>query len=240
MRRLLLLLLLLCPVPAWAQFTLVGQDYEECTSSASCTFGTGVTAAAGDLIVVLVANRDNATVSSVSDGVNTGYTCPTTLQITNASSVMTSGCYFINSGAGTVTPVVTHSASSRPFMSFQVWRPTGTVTLDAEVEGTNTAATTHVTPTLSTGANAALVVCGHGLIAALTDTAGSGYTGLTTVDPSRLAAQYDITSVSSGSFTCDMTTTSTNSASIGVSFNDSGGGATCAGGLMLMGAGKCD
>lgn len=237
-----LLALVLWPAVGWAQFTLVGQDYEECnTSAATCTFGTGVTAQSGDLVIVLISNRDIVGVSSIADGVNTGYTCPAGADFTQASSFRSQACYYINSGAGTVTPVITWASNSRAHVNFQVWRPTGTVTIDSTAEGGNASGTAHVTPTLSTGANAALVVCGFGA-GAVTDTPGTGYTALTNVDPSRFWGQYDITSVASGSFTCDTTIDiATQSSGVALSFNDAGGGgATCTGGLMLLGAGKCE
>lgn len=212
--------------PAYAQFTFIGQDYEECnTSAATCTAGTGVSANAGDLVVVLIANRDASSASSVADGVNTGYTCAAGLNFTQSASVTGQICYYIGSGSGTVTPVITWAASSRGHINFGVWRPTGTVTLDATAEGGNASGTSHVTPTLSTGANARLVLCGYGLTTAVTGTADAAYTALTYVNPSRFMGQYDITSVASGSFTCPMTTGSaTVSAGVAVSFNDSGAG----------------
>lgn len=212
---------------AFAQFTLIGQDYELCGgSAATCAFGTGVTAQAGDLIVVLMSSRDGIDISSVADGVNTGYTCPDAQDITEGGSGMRGmTCYFIASGAGTVTPTVTWASNSRGEGNFQVWRPTGTVTLDATVEGTESATTSHVTASLSTGANAALVLCNYGFGGnAGTITGGAGYTQLTD-GGGRWGGQYDITSVASGSFTCPLTTTnSVGGAALALSFNDSGGG----------------
>lgn len=248
MRRLILLaflLMLAWAVPASAQFTLVGQDYELCGgSAATCAFGTGVSAAAGDLVVVLINNRDNVDVSSVADGTNTGYTCPDAQDQSDGPSGMRGHtCYFIASAAGTVTPTVTWASNSRGEGNFQVWRPTGTVTLDATVEGTEAATTSHVTASLSTGASAALVLCNYAIGVAGTITGGAGYTKLTD-GSTRWAGQYDITSVASGSFTCPMTTTNNvGGAALALSFNDSGGGGgggTCTGGLLLLGAGKCE
>lgn len=227
MRRLILSVALVAwAVPASAQFTLVGQDYEECnTSAATCVFGTGVAANAGDLVVVLISNRDATTASGVSDATNGAYTCPAGLSFVQAASVTGQACYFINSGAATITPTITWTVSSRGHASFQVWRPTGTVTLDATQESGNASGTSHATSSLSTSANAQLVICGYGLGGGVTGTADAAYTALTYNNPSRLMAQYDITSVSSGSFTCPMTTGSaTISAGVAVSFNDSGGG----------------
>lgn len=247
MRRLILAALcaLALPNAAAAQFTLVGQDYELCGgSAATCAFGTGVTAQAGDLVVVLMSNRDNVDISSVADGVNTGYTCPDGQDASDGGSGMRGmTCYFIASGAGTVTPTVTWASSSRGEGNFQVWRPTGTVTLDATVEGTEAATTSHVTSSLSTGANAALVLCNYAFSTAGTITGGAGYTKLTD-GSTRWGGQYDITSVASGSFTCPLTTTnSVGGAALALSFNDSGGGGgggSCTGGLVLLGAGKCE
>lgn len=246
MRRLILAALcaLALPSAAAAQFTLTAESYTNCGSStATCTAGAGATAAAGDLIAIIVYNRDLNDITSVSDGVNSGYTCPDGLD-QNDGSRRIHACYFINSGAGTVTPVVTHSANSRVELNYQVWHPTGTVTFDASVEGTNTATTSHVTPTLNTGSTAALVLCGVGASSALgAATAGSGFTALTDGD-ARLIGQYDISSVASIATTCPITSTnSAASVAIGASFLDSGGGGgggSCSGGLLLTGAGKCE
>lgn len=241
-RSLLTLGLLLWATTAQAQFTLIGQDYEECnTAAATCVFGTGVAANAGDLIVVLISNRDATTASGVTDATNGAYTCPAGLSFIQSASITGQACYFINSGAATITPTITWTVSSRAHVSFSVWRPTGTVTIDATQEGGNASGTSHVTPSLSTGANAQLVVCGYGMSAATTDTFAAGYTALTNVDPSRFAGAYDNTSVASTSFTCDLTTGgAAASAGVAFSFNDSGGGGgatTCRG--LLLGVGTC-
>jgi hypothetical protein len=246
MRRLLLLLLLLCPVPAWAQFTLVGQNFTTCgTSAATCQASAGITAASGDLVVVLTSNRDNVLLSSVSDATNGAYTCPTGASISVSSTATGEGCYFIGSGAASLQPTITWASNSRGGIHVSVWRPTGTVTFDAAAEYADSVSDTalaHATG-LSTGASAALVVCGWGLnVTHGGETQGTDYTAFTD-DNLRWMGEYDITSVGSGTFTCAMTSTNAViGAGAAMSFNDSGGGGggTCTGGLMLLGAGKCD
>lgn len=226
-RSLAALALALWPALASAQFTLVGQDYELCGgSAATCVFGTGVTAQAGDLVVVLINNRDGIDISTVTDAVNSGYTCPDSQDLFDGGGGQREhACYFINSGAGTIAPTVTWASNSRGEGNFQVWRPTGTVTFDAATELIESSTLSHVTTSLSTSASAALVLCHYGFGGvAGTITVGSGYT-LLTDGATRWGGQYDITSVGSGSFTCPMTTAnSVGSSALALSFNDSGGG----------------
>lgn len=212
--------------PAFAQFSLIGQVNTNCTTTvASCTFSAGVSASAGDLIVVMLSERDNQEASSISDGVNSGYTCPAGANITNTGSTFRSQiCYYINSGAGTVTPAITNSVNGRTYMTFAVFRPTGTVTIDqtGENQSGSTSGAPHTGPTFTVGANAKLIITMGALSGVPTScTPGAAWTNFG-MDPTgqRLCAEYDITSVS-GSYTGDFTTGgSVQDAIVMASFND--------------------
>jgi hypothetical protein len=113
-------------------------------SSAATTHTASLTTSAGDLVVVLVGERDYTGVSGVSGSVNGAYTQAGTAVAEGAGETRAEIWYFENSGAGTETITVTFNGSTRAGINASRW--TGAATSSAlEDNGgaTNASGTTH-------------------------------------------------------------------------------------------------
>lgn len=255
MRRLLLTLLLTLGLsaPAWAQFTLVGQNVGYCSATTSCNLDASITAQAGDLSVVAltfngVSGGGCVTSVAISDATNNAYTINAANDIcddNNTERRATLG-YFINSGAAALTPSVTWTGSTLVAYWHTVWRPTGTVTADQFNENENSASTSHSHGSITTTGT------GNGLIVTINrqnsdggaETVATGFTaGSNNQTPDSIYdyTQYKITST--GETTAATYTTGSSVGSLGViaSFlDDGGGGAAMPCTLTLLGVGKCD
>lgn len=254
MRRLILALAL---VLAWAgaasaQFTLVGQNVGYCAAVTSCNFDASITAQAGDLSVVSLAfNAGSGDVCvsgvSVSDATNGAYTINASNNIcdsgnTNRTVII---AYFINSGAAALTPTASWTTSSLSAYHHAVYRPTGTVTADQFNEiNNNTNTTSHSHGSITSTGQGLIVTASRQSTDGGVETVATGFTAASNNQlPDSVYDYYQYKITTTGETTTATYTTTNSIKSLGAiaSFLDSGGGgATCTGGLTLLGAGKCE
>lgn len=253
-RRALILALLLTlgAVPAWAQFTLVGENVGYCAAVTSCNFDAGITAQAGDLSVVSLtfnAGSGDVCVSgvSVSDATNGSYTINASNNIcdtgnTNRTVII---AYFINSGAATLTPTASWTTSSLSAYHHAVYRPTGTVTVDQFNEINNNVNTTsHSHGSITTTGQGLIVTASRQGTDGGTETVATGFTaGSNNQLPDSIYDYYQYKTTTTGETTTAAYTTVNSIKSVAAiaSFLDSGGGGCASrGGMLLRGVGKCD
>ena len=233
------------PAVGWAQFTLVGQDEQECGGATSCQAGTAVTAQAGDLVVLGISLRGACTTITndgvgASDATNGAYTVNAANAYcdSNNTGAGVAIAYFINSGAASLQPTATWATSTTGYINFSVWRPTGTVTADQfnEIENGGSTSQSHGSIT-TTGVG--LIVTASEEFTDTTETVATNFTALTN-NNSRDYFQYWITT--GAQTTTGAYTTGDSVGSVGAiaSFLDDGGGASTPCTMTLLGVGKCD
>lgn len=239
--------------PAWAQFTLVGQNVGYCMAATSCNLDASITAQAGDLSIVsmtfnAVSGGGCVTGVGVSDATNGAYAINAANDICDSNNTerTASLAYYINSGAAALTPAISWTGSSLVAYWHTVWRPTGTVTADQFNENENSAGTSHSHGSITTTGT------GNGLIVTMNRQNSDGgaetvATGFTAGNNNQLPdsiydyTQYKITTT--GETTTAAYTTANSIGSLGViaSFlDDGGGGAATPCTLSLLGVGKCE
>jgi hypothetical protein len=195
-------------------------------SSAATTHTASLTTSAGDLVVVLVGERDYTGVSGVSGSVNGAYTQAGAAVAEGAGETRAEIWYFENSGAGTETITVTFNGSTRAGVNASRW--TGAATSSAlEDNGgaTNASGTTHSSANITfTGPGLIIEVgCFSGYYGDPVPSSSDGFTALTNTAMEREEFFYKLSSgeTTDGTFT----TTSAIISSVKIaSFIEAGGG----------------
>jgi hypothetical protein len=245
MRRLLLLLLLLCPVPAWAQATFsqfaVDAAGSPFTGDGIDDLSFGSTVASGARVIVFFGlEATSRTVSSVTDdGGNTYALCGAT-GTAETNGAWEAWAYCSKTTATMQTVTVTLSAASAAVADFVMFAVTGddsTANGSLPVAiGTDITGTTHNSGNVTLGGDGLLV--GWIIGSSGTYTIDADFTEPSGANQSNSTGGYDDAASGTHGFT---TTTVGNEATISflVGLVDAGGAATCTGGVLLLGAGKC-
>lgn len=189
---------------------------------------------AGDLVVVLIAIRDDTAISSVTGSVNATYTAAGTVQYNAAHGGRAAIYYFENSAAGSETVTVTTAATSRKGINVSRWTGAATSSALDQNNGNNNASGTAHNAGAITTTGAGLVITSYissGDEGTVTQT---GFTALT-VDSSSLLRDYfgyrivTGSTAEDGDFTC---VNSVVSAGKIASFNEAAAGGDPEGSLI--------
>lgn len=253
MRALIVCVVLLWAAPAWAQFTLVGQNVGYCSATTSCNLDASITAQAGDLSVVSVSFNSQVggcvTGVGVSDATNGAYT------INAANNICDSGntdrtvviAYFINSSAAALTPTIVWTGSTLSAYHHAVWRPTGSVTADQFNEinnNVNTTSHSHGSITTTGTGDGLIVTASRQATDGGAETVATGFTeGSNNQSPDSIYDYFQYKITTTGETTTGTYTTANSIKSLGAiaSFlDDGGGGAATPCTLTLLGVGKCE
>ncbi len=227
--------LLLWATTAQAQpLTLRGEA--NCTGSGTtCVITVSVTA--GDLVVIGARERDGNSITGCSGDSSGAYTA-------HPNNTSNAGMYYKIAASADTAVTCTWGATITGVAHgvAMVFNPNGaTITLDQTNTATNTSTTSHSAGSITT-TGSGVITSQHTVTSNPTSMTGTaGFTG-TTEAVDRQLVQYKITSVGETTTSTITTGGSVSGTGWNLSFLDGagGGGGGCTGGVMLLGAGKCD
>lgn len=175
-------------------------------ATAATTHTATLTTSVGDLVVVLVAERDYSGTSGVSGSVNGAYTQAGATVLEGAGETRAEIWYFENSGAGTETITVTFNGSTRAGINASRWTGAATSSaLEDNAGATNASGTTHSSGSITfTGPGLIIEVgCFSGYTGDPSPSSSDGFTAMTETAMEREAFFYKLSSgeTTDGTFT---------------------------------------